>query len=384
MVESRSTSQFIAGKWERQYGYESFMPGPINLDWTAEDSALLSLLSEADQKIGELKAYGALVPDVDFFILMYAAKEATESSRIEGTKTEITEAMMQKQDIDPEQRNDWEEVQNYISAMRYAIENLANLPLSGRLLRQTHRVLLQGVRGEHKLPGEFRSSQNWIGGATLRDAVFIPPHPDKVPDLMADLEFFIHNEHIATPYLIRAGIAHYQFETIHPFLDGNGRLGRLLITLYLIDKGLLDKPSLYLSDFFSRHRSLYYDNLTRVRERNDLNQWLRFFLVGIRETAEDAVLTFKNILALKSQTEMLILDKFGKQKPLMGTLLNKLYKHPVMSAKLASQLLDVAPSTANRLIDAFVQMGILTEQTGFRRNRLFVFRDYIRLFQKEN
>lgn len=384
MATSRFTSQFTSGKWEQHYGYQSFTPEPVNLDWIADDSTLISLLSEADQKIGELKAYGALVPDIDFFVLMYAVKEATESSRIEGTKTEITEAMMQKQDIDPERRNDWEEVQNYINAMRYAIENLSTLPLSGRLLRQAHRLLLQGVRGEHKLPGEFRSSQNWIGGATLRDAVFIPPHPDRVPELMADLELFIHNEQITTPHLIRAGIVHYQFETIHPFLDGNGRLGRLLITLYLIDKGLLDRPALYLSDFFSRHRTLYYDNLTRVREKNDINQWLRFFLVGVRETSADAILTFKNILALKSQTEMLILEKFGKKKPVVDNLLSELFKHPVISAKLASQLLDVAPSTANRLIDAFVQMGILAELTGFRRNRLFEFRNYIRLFQKEN
>lgn len=374
---------FQAGRWEQQYGYKSFLPNLINREWLVDDPVLQNLLSEANLKIGALNAYGSLVPDVDFFIRMYAAKEATQSSHIEGTKTEITEAVMLEEDIAPERRDDWQEVQNYVNALRFSIQQLEQLPLSSRLLRQTHEVLLQGVRGKHKLPGAFRSSQNWIGGASLQDAVFIPPHHEQVPALMGDLEKFLHNENISTPHLIRAGIAHYQFETIHPFLDGNGRLGRLLITLYLVDKQVLTKPSLYLSDFINQHKDLYYDNLTSVRTQNNLNQWLRFFLVGVKTTASDAIDTFRHILVLKSDVEMNRIPKMGKRAEQGLRLMQALYSHPIMSAQQLAQKLDISYATACRLLDAFVENGILQEKTGFRRNRLFEFGEYISLFDKK-
>lgn len=375
-------SAFEAGSWEQQFRYKSFLPRPINTDWWADDTVLQALLSDADRKVGALHAYGLLVPDVDFFIRMYAAKEATQSSRIEGTKTEITEAVMQEQDIAPERRDDWSEVQNYIKAMRYAVERLETLPLSGRLLRETHAILLQGVRGAQKLPGEYRRSQNWIGGASLADAVFIPPHHEQVPGLMQDLENFLHNGTISTPPLIRAGMAHYQFETIHPFLDGNGRLGRLLITLYLVHTGLLSKPSLYLSDFINRNKTAYYDNLTRVREKSDLAQWLRFFLVGVCETADDAVQTFQQIRQLTDRLGQDVLPRLGKRRALGERLLRHLYREPVVSSAQVGALLEVAPATANRLLDALVQQGVLEEMTGYRRNRMFAFREYLRLFDR--
>jgi len=371
---------FISGSYKQQYQYQSFMPSQVDHDWTLSDSNLLWLLSQADRKLGELNAFSQLVPDVDYFIRMHVSKEATTSSRIEGTQTNIEDALQKIENIDPEKRNDWEEVQNYIQAMNQAIASLTQLPLSGRLLKETHRILLQGVRGAHKLPGEFRRSQNWIGGASLKSAVFITPHHDDVPDLMADLERFLNDQSRPTPDLIKIGIAHYQFETIHPFLDGNGRIGRLLITLYLVSTGLLVKPSLYLSAFFEEHKPLYYDNLNRARTHNDLSQWLKFFLEGIRLTSENSIETFKAIIALRAECERGILA-LGKKIKLAQAALHLLYSKPILDGQDLAAGLSVNITTALRLIDDLVRLGILHESTGFKRNRVFIFQKYIALFE---
>jgi len=254
------------------------------------------------------------------------------------------------------------------------------LPLSNRLLKLTHRTLMQGVRGNYKLPGEFRNSQNWIGGASLTDAVFIPPHHDSLDNLMADLEKFLHNENIPVPPLIKIGIAHYQFETIHPFLDGNGRIGRLLITLFLVSNQLLHKPTLYLSDFFEKNKLLYYDSLTIVRSKNNLTQWLKFFLEGVRNTAENSIQTFKNIILLRNEVEHRIIS-LGKKQALAKELLQYLYSNPITDASDAAKNLSVNISTAIRLIDDFIRLNILIEITGYKRNRVFVFEEYMKLFR---
>ena len=265
-------------------------------------------------------------------------------------------------------------------AMNQAIESLEKLPLSNRLLKETHKILLQGVRGTHKLPGEFRQSQNWIGGSSLVDATFIPPHQDSLADLMADLEKFLHNQNIPVPHLIKVGIAHYQFETIHPFLDGNGRIGRLLITLYLVSNNLLHKPTLYLSDFFERNKSLYYDNLTRVRTHNDLTQWLKYFLEGVRSTSENSIQTFKNIIKLRAEVEHKIIS-LGKKQALAKSFLQYLYGKPITDSNDVAEALNINVSTALRLIDDFIKLNILIEVTGYKRNRIFTFDNYIKLFR---
>jgi Fic family protein len=373
-------SSFKSGKSVQRYQYKSFEPNLVDVAWQIDNAELIMLLSQADIKLGELNAFSQLIPDVNFFIKMHILKEGTKSSRIEGTQTNIDEAIQKEAYIQPEKKDDWQEVQNYVQAMNQAIERLDSLPLSNRLLKQTHKTLMQGVRGTHKLPGEFRQSQNWIGGSSLADAVFIPPHQDSVNDLMGDLEKFLHNSNNPVPPLIKIGIAHYQFETIHPFLDGNGRIGRLLITLFLVSNQLLYKPTLYLSDFFEKNKGLYYDNLTRVRMHNDLTQWLKFFLEGVRSTSENSIQTFKNIIVLRSEVEHKIIS-LGKKQALAKSFLQYLYSKPITDAGDVAEVLAVNVSTALRLIDDFIKLNILIEITGFKRNRIFAFDDYIKLFR---
>ena len=370
---------FQAGVWRQRYQYKSFEPVPVNHEWVWEDATINTLLEAANRALGELNAFSLIVPDIDLFIEMHVVKEAQTSSRIEGTQTGIDEALMPEEKIQPEKRDDWREVRNYIDAVNTAVVELKNLPLSNRLLKQTHEILMRGVRGEHKQPGEFRSSQNWIGGSSLADAAFIPPHPDGVPDLMGDLERFWHNEEVVVPHLIRAAISHYQFETIHPFLDGNGRIGRLLIPLYLVSHGLLAKPSLYLSDFFERNRTSYYDALMRVRVSNDLIHWVRFFLRGVAETATNGRNVFQQVLALRTESEHTVLS-LGKRAVNARQLLNLLYRRPVVMAADIEKALEVSTPTANSLIRNFERLGLLQEITGQQRGRAYSFDRYLRLF----
>ncbi|HEY9166397.1 MAG TPA: Fic family protein [Candidatus Kryptonia bacterium] len=372
--------EYSAGVFTQQYGYKSFDPTTINHEWSWSDPKINKLLADASRKLGELNAFAHSVPDIDVFIRMHVAKEAAKSSRIEGTKTEIEEAVSDKQDVLPGKREDWQEVQNYITAMNAAIEELKDIPLSTRMLKKTHKILLAGVRGTHKTPGEYRTSQNWIGGASIEDAVFVPPHHSRIDTLMGDLENFLHNVNIDVPELIRIAIAHYQFETIHPFLDGNGRIGRLLITLYLVSKGLLSKPTLYLSDYLEKHKGVYYDNLTLVRTHHDITQWVKFILVAIAETSNTGVETLKKILKLKDDIEGTRIVGMGKKVKSARLFMNVLYSNPVITINSAKQKLGLTHPTTGALIADFERLGILKEVTGFKRNRLFLFTEYLNLF----
>jgi len=373
--------EFKSGKWVQQYQYKSFNPNRVNHTWLVDDEQLSYLLSRANILLGELNAFSTLIPDVDFFIKMHITKEAANSSRIEGTQTNIGEALQKVQNLNPEKRDDWQEVENYVSAMNMAIDELRRLPLCNRLLKQTHAILLRNVRGEHKNPGEFRTSQNWIGGAGINDAVFIPAHPNEVVDLMSDLEQFLHNKDIFVPDLIKIAVAHYQFETIHPFCDGNGRIGRLLITLYLVNERILCKPTLYLSDFFAKNKGLYYDNLSMVRHNNNLTQWLRFFLEGVIQTAENSIDTFRKIITLRDDVERNRITKLGKKTKMAQQFLLSLFGQPVVETEDVINKLNINKSTALRLINDFIELKILKEMTGFKRNRIFMFEEYIRLFE---
>lgn len=371
---------FKAGHYIRQGTFKSFLPEEINREWTLHDMEIIELLSQADRQMGRLDMYSEHTPNIDLFISMHVIKEATQSNKIEGTKTNIEEALLDREEIAEEQRDDWEEVQNYIKALHLAIASLEQLPLSSRLIKTTHKVLLQGVRGKHKIPGEFRTSQNWIGGASLSDATFIPPPHTEVPRLMGDLEKFSHNDEIRLPHLLKIALIHYQFETIHPFLDGNGRVGRLLITLYLVERGILKRPILYLSDFFERNRALYYANLMKVRLDNDIKQWLKFFLVGIIETAKAGIDTFDKIMKLQKDVDEKI-QVLGARTSNARAVVNRLYLRPLINVQNVADLTALSLPSAYKLVGDLENLGVLNEITGAKRGKQYRFDDYIKLFK---
>lgn len=385
-MENKDIDQFVAGTWVQRFEYKSFTPEKIYLQWIVSDAVLQTLLSEADRQLGKLDAFSELVPNVDYFIKMHITKEATVSSKIEGTQTSFEEALIKAEDINPEKRDDWQEVHNYIDAVNQAMIEMGALPISNRLIKQTHKKLLSGVRGKEKNPGEFRLSQNWIG-SNLKNAVFVPPTHEEIPDLMQDLEKFINaeiiNSGINVQHLVKIAIIHYQFETIHPFLGGNGRIGRLLITLYLIDKKLLKFPTLYLSDYFEKNRREYYHMLTAVRQENRLKDWIVFFLQGVIETAQNSIETFQNIINLRDNIERQKLIKLGRKQIQAQNLITEMYKEPIMDGNQIASVMGVHASTANRMISDLENLGILRELTGYKRNRNYILHDYVNLFQNK-
>ncbi|MBW1649292.1 MAG: Fic family protein [Deltaproteobacteria bacterium] len=373
--------KFKAGIYIQQDHYKSFQPEFINRQWALENmEEIIVLLSRADQELGRLDMYSKYIPNIEISISMNVLKEATKSSKIEGTQTDIEEALLDKEDVPLDKRNDWEEVQNYIQAMAEGMKMLETLPLSSRFIKQTHRILMQGVRGEQKNPGEFRRSQNWIGGANINDAIFVPPVHTSINDLVSDLEKFIYNKKIYIPELLKIAIIHYQFETIHPFLDGNGRVGRLLIPLYLVCKDILKKPILYLSDYLEKNRIHYYDSLMNVREKNDIDQWFKFFLYGIIKTAEKGKDTFDNILQLQKENDLKI-QNLGSRASNAQKVTNYLYVKPMISAKKVSELTELSLPSAYKLIEELEKSDILKEITGAQRKRIYIFEKYIKLFQ---
>lgn len=372
--------EYRSGSYTQQYQYQSFSPTQINCQWSWENPEINTLLEDAVRYLGELNAFSKMVPDVDHFIKMHIAVEASQSSRIEGTQTNIDEAVMSKEEIDPDRKDDWQEVQNYIQAMNHAIAGLKQLPLSSRLIKKAHEVLLSGTRGQHKLPGEFRTSQNWIGGSSLKDAIFIPPHQNEISVLMTDLESFWHNENIHVPLIIKIGLSHYQFETIHPFLDGNGRTGRLLITLFLISFKLLDKPCLYLSDFLEKNRAAYFDALMAVRVSNNIIHWIKFFLNAVIESAKHSKATFEKILTLRNEVDQIV-TKLGRRAENAQKLISHLYSYPTIKIDDVCNILGIKPNVAHPLINVLVEKKILKEKTGLRKNRLYSFEKYLEIYR---
>lgn len=360
--------------------YKAFMPSSLPFDINI-DPELQTLLSKADLALGRLDGVADILPKdiIDFFILMYVRKEATLSSQIEGTQATFVDVLKAEAKIeDLEAHKDVDEVLNYISAMNYGLERLDQIPLSLRLIREIHKILLRGVRGEWKTPGEFRTSQNWIGGADLQTAKFIPPPHREVMPLMGNLEEYMHDNSLV-PILIKTGLIHAQFETVHPFLDGNGRIGRLLITFYLCQQGVLRKQLLYLSAFFKEHRQDYYEKLNRYRKDDAIEEWLKFFMEGVIETSEKAVETARKIIKLRDD-HLNKVAGIGKSSERGIKLLNTLYRTPIVRIKDVERIVALSNPNALLLVERFVKLGILHELTGQKRNRVFSYQEYINLF----
>ena len=368
-----------SGRYTKQpTGYHAFIPAalPPNPSITFDD-VFLDVLSRADRAVGRLDGCAETLPNSELFVFMYIRKEAVLSSQIEGTQASLMDVLEFEAAARDAVPTDVGDVFNYVAAMNYGLARLRTLPLSLRLIREIHAKLLSDIRGDRDA-GEFRATQNWIGptGSPLKDAVFVPPPPQQMYIALGNLEKFLHDKN-PMPYLVRAGIAHAQFETIHPFVDGNGRLGRLLITFMLCERKILRKPLLYLSHFFKKHRSEYYDRLQAVRETGQWEQWLKFFLTGVAEVAEEATRTARKIVQLREHDRKLVTNNVARSTSRALTLLENLYRQPVVSMSKISEVCGVTFQRASDLAKQFSSIGILKEITGQKRHQLFAYARYL-------
>lgn len=373
-----------SGRYIRQLeGYSAFLPNdlpplpPIDFDDEMRD-----LLSQADRALGRLDGSIESLPNAEHFVFMYVRKEAVLSSQIEGTQASLGDVLeVEARIFDPTRPNDTEEILNYVAALSYGLERIKTLPVSLRLLREIHEKLMQGVRGQYATPGEFRTSQNWIGpqGATLNDATFVPPPPKDLLNLLGTFEQFLHAKN-NIPLLLRLGLAHAHFETLHPFLDGNGRTGRLLVTFLLCEQGALTKPVLYLSHYLKRHRNRYYELLQAVRDTGDWESWLKFFLSGVCEVANEAVETSRKIVQMREAHRQTLIDTLGRGTANGLKMLESLYQRPIFTVATVASFLSISTQAANALTDRLMERGLVTEFTGNKRNRVFRYDPYVKLF----
>lgn len=373
-----------AGRYVKQLeGYRAFIPAPLPPDPPVQlDHQMQALLSHADRALGRLDGSIQTLPDPDLFVFMYVRKEAVLSSQIEGTQSSLNDLLeVEAQIFNPDRPRDVNEVLNYVRAMNYGLKRLADLPVSVRLIQEIHAQLLQGVRGAERRPGELRTSQNWIGtsGCTLMEATFVPPPAAEVPGALSGLERFVHADD-PMPTLIKIGLAHAQFETIHPFLDGNGRVGRLLIAFLLCEQGVLLKPLLYISHYFKRRRGRYYELLQAIRDEGDWESWILFFLEGVAEVSQEATSTARRIVELREHHRSLVAERFGRVAGNGLRVLETLFSRPIVTVNDIVKLTRVSFTAANQLMQKFVDQRLLTEITGQARNRRFRYGAYIDLF----
>jgi Fic family protein len=374
----------VSGVWQRQVGdYTAYLPNDLPPKPSIVfDDELRRLLSRADRALGRLDGSIESLPNAEMFVFMYVRKEAVLSSQIEGTQASLADVLeVEAQIFDPTRPNDTEEILNYVAALNFGLDRLKSLPLSLRLIREIHAELMQGVRGQHATPGEFRRTQNWIGpaGGTLSNAIFVPPPPHELLRLLGALETYLHAPD-DLPLLVRLGLIHAQFETLHPFLDGNGRMGRLLMTFCLCQRQELSKPVLYLSYYLKQHRTRYYDLLQATRTDGAWEDWLKFFLTGVAEVANEATETARQIVQMREAHRNMLISALGRSAGNGLKLLESLYRGPIFTVIHVAGLLDVSVQAANGLVDRMVTLGLATEITGQKRNRVFRYDPYVRLF----
>jgi Fic family protein len=371
-----------SGEYIKQPGdFRAFIPAPLPPDPpVAMDAELTRLLSDADRSLGRLDGIGSVLPNPDLFVAMYVRQEAVLSSQIEGTQSTLEDVLQFEVDAKgADLPKDIEEVVNYVRAMNYGLKRLDELPLSLRLIREIHSELLKAARGAHRTPGEFRRTQNWIGaaGADLSSATFVPPPVPEMKEALNKFEKFLHDDSL--PVLIHCGLAHAQFETIHPFLDGNGRVGRLLITFLLCQRKTLHRPLLYLSHYLKANRAEYYDRLMAIRSDGNWEAWLKFFLRGVYEVSGQAIETALQIFALREEHRKVIKKKMGSGSGLH--LLDYLYEKPMINIRMVERRLKISFVTANKLVEQFIRLEILKETTGGQRNRRYEYSPYVALFE---
>lgn len=359
--------------------YRSFIPAPLPPALQIDDD-MLQLLVQANKSVSALESVAQRIPDIDLFISMYVRKEALMSSQIEGTQATLEDVFDPM--ISKNRNRNVADVVNYIKATEYAISRLQTLPLCNRLIREAHAILMEGVRGQEKSPGQFRYSQNWIGGqgSSLKTARYIPPHPEDMVEAMSELEKYMNKEDTLDP-LIQAALIHYQFETIHPFLDGNGRIGRLLITLFLIEKKLLTTPALYISCFLKKNRIEYYDRMTEVRNKGNYEQWIRFFLMAIDESAEDAIQTIDELKALQDRNERIIAC-MGRASKNVVLVFRYLESNPIIDIGQTAAAVDLSFNTVSSAVNRLKEAGILVQTENASRNRSFAYEEYLRILRK--
>lgn len=380
MVSAFRTGQYM----EQLEGYKAFIPSPLPpVPEIIMDQEMWNLLSQADRALGRLDGATDALPNPDLFVFMYVRKEAVLSSQIEGTQASLIDVLeFESKALEPDNPQEVAEVVNYIGAINYGLERLKNLPVSLRLIREIHQELMQGVRGAERSPGEFRRSQNWIGagGCSLAEASYVPPPPHQMLQSLDNLEKFLHSPQ-PMPTLIKVGLAHAQFETIHPFLDGNGRTGRLLITFLLCEQNILQRPLLYISYYFKKYRAEYYDRLQAVRDSGNWEGWLKFFLRGVYEVAQEAAATARKIVNLKDEHRQLVLDRMGRRSGNAIALLESLYFRPIFTVEHAEAITNLSYPNANTLIKDLSDIGLLQEITGQKRNRAFSYEPYLAVFK---
>lgn len=380
MVKTSRAGQYI----EQIEGYKAFIPNSLPpVPEIIMDQEMWNLLSQADRALGRLDGATDALPNPDLFVFMYVRKEAVLSSQIEGTQASLIDVLeFESQALEPGNPQDVAEVVNYIDSIRYGLERLKDLPISLRLIREIHKELMKDVRGAERSPGEFRRSQNWIGagGCSLAEATYVPPPPHEMVQSLDNLEKFLHSPK-PMPTLIKVGLAHAQFETIHPFLDGNGRTGRLLITFLLCEQNILQRPLLYISYYFKKYRAEYYDRLQAVRDNGNWEGWLKFFLRGVYEVAQEAAATARKIVNLKEEHRQLVLDRMGRRSGNAIALLESLYFKPIFNVEHAEAITNLSYPNANTLIKDLSDIGLLEEITGQKRNRAFSYAPYLAVFQ---